>query len=81
MKGDTPRARATRKQHWFAEVTQKRVRRGAFRSLSELEKAIREYIEAHNEALKPFTWVKSADEILASIARLAKNAIATHPSV
>lgn len=59
-------------ERWFAEITNKRIRRGIFRSLKELETAIREYITVHNEDPKPFTWHRTADEILASIARFAQ---------
>jgi transposase len=59
-------------ERWFAEITHKRIRRGIFRSVKELEVAIREYLEVHNQAPKPFTWTKTADEILASIARYAQ---------
>src|SRR5438552_2036569 len=43
-------------ERWFAEITNKRIRRGVFRSVKELEAAIREYIEVHNENPKPFDW-------------------------
>jgi len=59
-------------ERWFAELTNKQIRRGVHRSVPQLEAAIREFIEAHNEAPKPFVWTKSADEILASIARFAQ---------
>jgi transposase len=59
-------------ERWFAEITNKRIRRGIFRSVKELEAAIREYIDTHNEDPKPFVWTKTADEILASIARFAQ---------
>jgi transposase len=59
-------------ERWFAEITHKRIRRGVFRSLKELEAAIREYIDVHNENPKPFVWTRTADEILASIARFAQ---------
>ena len=59
-------------ERWFAEITNKRLRRGVFRSVKELEAAIREYIEAHNEHPKPFAWTRSADQILESIARFAQ---------
>jgi transposase len=59
-------------ERWFAEITNKRIRRGIFRSVKELEVAIREYLEVHNQAPRPFTWTKTADEILASIARYAQ---------
>src|SRR4029077_16417833 len=54
-------------ERWFAELTNKRIRRGVFRSVKELEAAIREYIDPHNEDPKPFVWTKTADQILASI--------------
>ncbi len=59
-------------ERWFAELTNKRIRRGVFRSVKELEAAIREYIEIHNEDPKPFTWTRTADQILDSIARYAQ---------
>ena len=64
-------------ERWFADITNKRIRRGVFRSVRELEAAIREYIAVHNEAPKPFIWTKSADEILASIARFARRTRST----
>jgi len=60
-----------------AELTNKRIRRGVFRSVKELEAAIREYIEVHNEDPTPFVWTKTADQILDSIARYAKRTLAT----
>jgi transposase len=59
-------------ERWFAEITNKRIRRGVFRSVKELEAAIREYIDVHNQNPKPFIWTRTADEILASIARFAQ---------
>jgi transposase len=59
-------------ERWFAEITNKRIRRGIFRSLKELEAAIREYITRHNEHPKPFMWHRTADDILASLARFAQ---------
>ena len=59
-------------ERWFAEITHQRIRRGVFRSVKELEAAIREYIDVHNENPKPFVWTKTADQILASIARFAQ---------
>lgn len=61
-------------ERWFAEITNKRIRRGIFRSVKELESAIREYIDLHNEDPKPFLWTRTADQILASIARFAQRA-------
>ena len=64
-------------ERWFAELTNKRIRRGVFRSVKELEAAIREYIDVHNEDPKPFVWTRTADQILDSIARYARRTLAT----
>jgi transposase len=63
-------------ERWFAELTNKRIRRGVFRSVKELESAIREYISVHNEDPKPFVWTRTADQILDSIARYARRTVA-----
>ncbi len=65
-------------ERWFAALTSKQLRRGAHRSVAELERAIRAFLEAHNETATPFVWTKSADEILASIARFAQRTAAVH---
>jgi hypothetical protein len=49
-----------------------RIRREVFRSTRELEAAIMRYLEANNDDPKPFVWAKTADEILASVARSCK---------
>jgi transposase len=59
-------------ERWFAELTHKQLRRGAYRSVSQLETTIREFIDAHHDQPKPFVWTKTADDILASIARFAQ---------
>lgn len=51
-------------ERFFAEITRKQIRRGVFRSVAALEKAIMEYLAAHNEAPKPFVWTAGADLIL-----------------
>jgi transposase len=63
-------------ERWFAELTNKQLRRGTHRSVRALETAIRNFIEAHNTPGKPFVWAKTADEILASIARFAQRTLA-----
>lgn len=62
-------------ERWFAELTNKRIRRGVFRSVKELEAAIRDFIAVHNEDPTPFTWTRTADQILESIARYAQRTI------
>lgn len=59
-------------ERWFAALTTQQLRRGAHRSVTQLETAIREFIDAHHADPKPFVWTKTADEILASIARFAQ---------
>ncbi len=59
-------------ERWFAALTEKQIRRGAYRSTRELESAITKYLEIHNKHPKPFRWTKTADQIFASIARLCK---------
>jgi transposase len=54
-------------ERWFATLTDKQIRRGTHRSTRALEDAIRLYLAINNEDPKAFVWVKSADEILASI--------------
>jgi len=56
-------------ERWFSGLTEKQLRRGVHRSTRELETAIRRYIDMTNERPKPFVWTKTADEILASVAR------------
>jgi transposase len=56
-------------ERWFAELTRKRLRRGVHTSVKQLEADIRTFIDRHNENPKPFKWVKSADQILASVKR------------
>jgi hypothetical protein len=48
------------------------IRRGVHRSTRALEDAIRQFLDANNENPRPFVWTKSADEILASIARFCE---------
>jgi transposase len=56
-------------ERYFAALTEKQIRRGSHRSVRELESAIKSFLAATNESPKPFVWTKSADEILASVAR------------
>ena len=51
-------------ERFFAEITTKRIRRGIFRSVAELEQAIHDYLDRRNADPKPFVWTKTADVIL-----------------
>jgi len=57
---------------WFSVLTRKQIRRGTHRSTRELKEAIYRYIDHHNVDPKPFVWTKTADEILANVARFCQ---------
>lgn len=59
-------------ERWFALISERHIKRGTHRSTIELERAIRQYLNIYNEDPKPFIWTKSADQILASLARFCK---------
>jgi len=63
-------------ERWFALLTQRQTKRGSHTSVRELEDAIAEFIAVHHQNPKPFVWSKSADQILASIARFASATLA-----
>jgi transposase/transcriptional regulator with XRE-family HTH domain len=54
---------------WFALLTTRQLARGSFRSTRALEDAIKQYIAQTNTAPRPFVWTKTADELLAAVAR------------
>jgi transposase len=56
-------------ERWFSELTNKKLRRGAHRSVRELNTDIRAWIAAWNENPRPYVWTKTADQILDSISR------------
>ncbi|GGT44311.1 hypothetical protein GCM10010207_50700 [Streptomyces atratus] len=55
-------------ERWFAELTNKQIRRVVHRPVEALEKDIRIWIAAWNTDPKPYVWTKSADEILERLA-------------
>jgi transposase len=59
-------------ERWFAELTNKAVRRGSFQSVPDLIEKIMEFIESHNEHAKAFVWTATAEDILAKIERCRK---------
>jgi len=56
-------------ERFFALLTQRKIRRGIYRSVAALRADIRSFLEQHNTNPAPFRWTKSADDILASIER------------
>jgi hypothetical protein len=64
-----PRVAGRGGDHGFADLTTKQIRRSAHRSTRALEDSIRLYLATYNHDPHPFIWVKTADDILASIER------------
>ena len=56
-------------ESFFAKITQKRLRRGVFKSVTELKRAITEFIDAHNQNPKPFVWTATAQRIIDKVGR------------
>jgi transposase len=56
-------------ERWFAELTNKRIRRDSFFSVDDLELAIKEFLAAWNEHPKPFVWTATVESIVAKLAR------------
>ena len=56
-------------ERFFAEITRKRIRRGVFKSVPELEATIDDYLAKHNETSKPFNWTATAQDICKKVDR------------
>ncbi len=56
-------------ERFFGEITRKRIRRGVFHSVVDLQRAINDYLEIHNAEPKPFVWTASASAILEKVNR------------
>jgi len=56
-------------ERFLGLITQDRIRRGVFKSVSELEAAIQDYLDHHNADPKPFVWTAAAADILQKVAR------------
>jgi transposase len=54
---------------FFAVLTKRRLKRGVFRSIVDLQAAINRYLAEHNQTPKPFTWTKDPDKIIAAVKR------------
>ena len=55
-------------ERWFAELTRRKLRRSAHRSVTELETDVQQWIDKWNADPKPFVWTKTADQILDTLA-------------
>jgi transposase len=56
-------------ERWFRDLTDKRIRRGIFKSVAELIAAIQSYIQHHNRNPKPFVWTAKVEDIIAKYRR------------
>ena len=59
-------------ERWFRDITDKRIRREAFRSVDQLVEVIMDYVDHNNTHARPFIWTATAEEILAKVARARK---------
>lgn len=59
-------------ERWFAELTEKQIRRGTHRSTRQLVAVIKNYVKTSNHDPRPFIWTKTADQILEAVARFCK---------
>ena len=62
-------------ERWSAELTSRKPRRSAHRSVTELETGIRKWINEWNKDPRPFVWTKTADEILQTLAAYCERII------
>jgi hypothetical protein len=56
-------------ESWFSQLSQKAVRRGAFRNVGALEQTIQDFLTAWNADPTPFVWTASVEKILEKVAR------------
>lgn len=62
-------------ERWFADLTERALRRGVHRSVAELEQAALAYIDESNRDPRPFTWTKTADKIFESLAAVCRRTL------
>ena len=58
---------------FFGIITRQAIRRGTFTDVTDLQTAIRTYIDGYNERAKPFAWTKTADQLIDKIKRKSIN--------
>jgi len=65
-------------ERWFRDLTDKRIRRGSFRSVRDLIAAIQDYLDDHNQNPRVFLWTASAEGILTKVAKCKEALDALH---
>ena len=71
-------ARLNLVERFFGLLTEHALKRGSHSSTHALRHAISAYVDAHNDEGKPFTWTKTADEILAKVKRFGQRTVQVH---
>lgn len=57
-------------ERYFRDITENHIRRGVFRSVDDLERAIPEAVDRDNESPRPYIWTAKATDILAKVIRV-----------
>ena len=65
-------------ERWFRDITDKRIRRGSFKSVPDLIKTIMQYIETNNQNPHVFVWTASVERILTKIAKSKEVLVTLH---
>ena len=60
---------------FFSTITRRKIRRGVFKSVADLEDAIERYIKQHNKTSKPFVWTASASAIFEKLAQIPEPSV------
>jgi len=66
-------------ERWFGELTSKRIRRGSFVNVAELQQAIDEFLAAWNDNPKPFVWTATVNSIQEKLSRCRQTLEEIHP--
>jgi transposase len=62
-------------ERFFAAITERRIRRGVFKSVEALEQAIEAYLAERNKNPRPFQWTATADLILRRVEDVCKRTL------
>jgi len=65
-------------RRFFATLTKRRLRRGVFRSVRDLETAMNRYLDEHNETPKLFVWTTKPNRIIVAVKRGAPTFDSVH---
>ena len=57
-------------ERWFGLISQKAIKRGSFRNVTQLKQAILNFTDHYKQTSKPFVWVATVDSILEKVARI-----------